>query len=299
MGLFDKRPPCAICGGKVKGLLPWKIEGNYICNDCYGVVDAQDGNSFNMKQFLEYRDFREQNHALKDQFHIDETVEFGFFSEKFVFDYQNNLFCMDKGLDRTIFHGSELESFLISEDGAPLLEGSARGYIRHQSTVPQRINDLLPQMNQLLLQQQPVARDLRQISAALKMITDMERIGDQAQDIAEIVTFLKGRTAEHDDILCQMARATISMVTESVDAFVKHDTIKAEAVLAADDTVDAYFRQVKQALISRIAADPADGEYALDLLMIAKYFERIGDHATNIAEWVMFSVTGVHKTEAT
>ena len=112
---------------------------------------------------------------------------------------------------------------------------------------------------------------------------------------AEIVTFLKGRTAEHDDILCQMARATISMVTESVDAYVKHDTIKAEAVLAADDTVDAYFRQVKQALISRIAADPGDGEYALDLLMIAKYFERIGDHATNIAEWVIFSITGQHK----
>ena len=148
---------------------------------------------------------------------------------------------------------------------------------------------------QLLLQQQPVAKDLRQISAALKMITDMERIGDQAEDIAEIVTFLKGRTAEHDDILCRMARATISMVTESVDAFVKNDTIKAEAVLAADDTVDAYFCQVKQALISRIAADPADGEYALDLLMIAKYFERIGDHATNIAEWVIFSITGRHK----
>ena len=147
----------------------------------------------------------------------------------------------------------------------------------------------------LLLQQQPVAKDLRLISAAMKMIADMERIGDQAQDIAEIITFLRGRTAEHDDILCQMARATISMVTESVDAFVKHDTIKAEAVLAADDTVDAYFRQVKQALISRIAADPADGEYALDLLMIAKYFERIGDHATNIAEWVIFSITGQHK----
>ena len=148
---------------------------------------------------------------------------------------------------------------------------------------------------QLLLQQQPVARDLRQISAALKMITDMERIGDQAQDISEIVTFLRGRTAEHDDILCQMARATISMVTESVDAYVKHDTMKAEAVLAADDTVDAYFEQVKHALIGRIAADPADGEYALDLLMIAKYFERIGDHATNIAEWVIFSITGRHK----
>ena len=149
----------------------------------------------------------------------------------------------------------------------------------------------------LLLQQQPVARDLRTISSALKMISDLERIGDQAQDIAEIVTFLKGRTAEHDDILCQMARATISMVTESVDAYVKHDTIKAEGVLAADDTVDAYFRQVKQALISRIAADPGDGEYALDLLMIAKYFERIGDHATNIAGWVVFAVTGAHEGE--
>ena len=84
-------------------------------------------------------------------------------------------------------------------------------------------------------------------------------------------------------------------VTESVDAYIKHDTIKAEAVLAADDTVDAYFEQVKHALIGRIAADPADGEYALDLLMIAKYFERIGDHATNIAEWVIFSITGRHK----
>ena len=161
--------------------------------------------------------------------------------------------------------------------------------------IDQKERDVEGLCMKLLLQQQPVARDLRQISAALKMITDMERIGDQAQDIAEIVTFLEGRTAEHDDILCQMARATISMVTESVDAFVKHDTIKAEAVLAADDTVDAYFRQVKQALISRIAADPGDGEYALDLLMIAKYFERIGDHATNIAEWVIFSITGRHK----
>ena len=147
----------------------------------------------------------------------------------------------------------------------------------------------------LLLRQQPVARDLRQISAALKMITDMERIGDQAEDISEIVTFLRGRTAEHDDILCQMARATISMVTESVDAYVKHDTILAEKVVDEDDIVDEYFLQVKSKLIAKIAKDPDDGEYALDLLMIAKYFERIGDHATNIAEWVIFSVTGVHK----
>ena len=147
----------------------------------------------------------------------------------------------------------------------------------------------------LLLQQQPVARDLRKISAALKMITDMERIGDQAEDIAEIVTFLKGRTGQNDDLLREMARSTIKMVTESVVAFVKHDIMLAEKVVAYDDVVDNYFEQVKDELIARIAENPDDGEYALDLLMIAKYFERIGDHAVNIAEWVMFSVTGVHK----
>ena len=147
----------------------------------------------------------------------------------------------------------------------------------------------------LLLQQQPVARDLRRISAALKMITDMERIGDQAEDIAEIITFLNGRTAESDALLREMARATIKMVTESVDAFVKRDIILAEKVISYDDTVDNYFEQVKDGLIARIADNPDDGEYDLDLLMIAKYFERIGDHAVNIAEWVMFSVTGVHK----
>jgi phosphate transport system protein len=149
----------------------------------------------------------------------------------------------------------------------------------------------------LLLQQQPVASDLRQISAALKMITDMERIGDQAEDIAEIVCFLDGRSAENDDLMREMAKATIQMVTESVDAFVKHDIMLAKKVIADDDTVDAFFDQVKTKLIKKIGKEPSDGEYALDLLMIAKYFERIGDHAVNIAEWVIFSVTGVHKEE--
>ena len=171
----------------------------------------------------------------------------------------------------------------------------ARSVVARDSQIDASEHEIEHRCLQLLLRQQPVASDLRKVSTALKMVTDVERIGDQAEDIAEIVTFLRGRTAEHDDILCQMARATISMVTESVDAYIKHDTIKAEAVLAADDTVDAYFEQVKHALIGRIAADPADGEYALDLLMIAKYFERIGDHATNIAEWVIFSITGRHK----
>ena len=149
----------------------------------------------------------------------------------------------------------------------------------------------------LLLQQQPVAKDLRQISAALKMITDMERIGDQAEDIAEIIKFLNGRTVENGALIREMASAAIKMVTESVDAFVKHDIMLAEKVVSDDDIVDRYFDQVKQKLIERIAQQPADGEYALDLLMIAKYFERIGDHAVNLAEWVIFSVTGVHKEE--
>ena len=149
----------------------------------------------------------------------------------------------------------------------------------------------------LLLQQQPVAKDLRQISAALKMITDMERIGDQAEDIAEIVRFLGGRGAENSDLLRDMARSTIKMVTESVDAYVKGDITLAGQVIAEDDVVDDYFARVKRALIERIAKDPSDGEFALDLLMIAKYFERIGDHATNIAGWVVFAVTGAHDGE--
>ena len=149
----------------------------------------------------------------------------------------------------------------------------------------------------LLLQQQPVARDLRQISAALKMITDMERIGDQAEDISEIVITLDGRYAENSALLKGMAESTIQMVTESVDAYVKRDTALAQQVIEMDDIVDDYFDQVKAELISIIAGEPADGEYALDLLMIAKYLERIGDHAVNIAEWVIFSVTGRHGEE--
>lgn len=150
----------------------------------------------------------------------------------------------------------------------------------------------------LLLQQQPVASDLRQISAALKMITDMERIGDQAEDIAEIIKFLGGRTGAECLEIKDMALSTIKMVNNSVEAYVKRDTALAEAVIAADDAVDAYFNSVKNSLIALIAANPADGEYAIDLLMIAKYFERIGDHAVNIAEWVVFAVTGIHKGEA-
>lgn len=149
----------------------------------------------------------------------------------------------------------------------------------------------------LLLQQQPVARDLRQISAALKMITDMERIGDQAADIAEIIGFLGGRTGAECEHIGEMAREAIGMVTGSVDAYVKQDMELAAGIIARDDTVDALFDKVKSSLVKMLSENPQDSAYALDILMIAKYFERIGDHAVNIAEWVEFSVTGVHKGE--
>lgn len=147
----------------------------------------------------------------------------------------------------------------------------------------------------LLLQQQPVAKDLRQISAALKMITDMERIGDQAEDIAEIIPFVENRPVKTDSLLHEMAKASIDMVTESVDAFVGQNVDLAKKVISDDDIVDSYFTRIKQSLITEIIDNPRDGECSIDLLMIAKYFERIGDHATNIAEWVVFSVTGIHK----
>lgn len=155
--------------------------------------------------------------------------------------------------------------------------------------------DIEERCMKLLLHQQPVARDLRLISAALKMITDMERIGDQAEDIAELVLFLNGRTMTGVELIEEMAAETIKMVNSSVDAFVKKDVTLAEHVLAQDDIVDDCFSNIKHDIITLITQKEADAEFALDLLIIAKYFERIGDHATNIAEWVIYSVTGTHK----
>ena len=146
----------------------------------------------------------------------------------------------------------------------------------------------------LLLQQQPVAKDLREISAALKMISDLERIGDQAADIAELTRFVRLPDGPGMLHIADMARAVIAMVTDSVDSFVRRDLTLAHSVCAADDRVDQLFAQVKEELIAFIAADAAAWEQGLDLLMVAKYLERIGDHATNVAEWVEYSITGVH-----
>lgn len=149
----------------------------------------------------------------------------------------------------------------------------------------------------LMLKQQPVAGDLRQISAGLKIITDMERIGGQAADIAEIVLAMLSEGYGSEDVgdIREMAAETIRMVTESVTAYVRQDITQAGQVIDHDDVIDGYFIRVRTMLIGKIAADPAEGEHALDLMMIDKYLERIGDHAANIAEWVIFSVTGNKK----
>lgn len=148
----------------------------------------------------------------------------------------------------------------------------------------------------LLLQQQPVARDLRLISSALKMITDMERIGDQAADIAELAIFMAEKPYIKElKHITQMGQETMVMVVTSVDAFVEKDLEKAQEVLDHDDIVDQLFDAVKSELIEMIHQNKEIGEQATDLLMVAKYFERIGDHATNIAEWVIYSITGEHE----
>lgn len=147
----------------------------------------------------------------------------------------------------------------------------------------------------LLLQQQPVARDLRVISAALKMISDMERIGDQASDIADIVKFLEGSDITQHVHIKQMAEAAMKMLTESIESFVNKDLLLARKVMKEDDVVDELFNQVKEEVVRMIAENPGQGEQCIDMLMIAKYFERIGDHVVNIAEWVEYSVTGIHK----
>lgn len=161
--------------------------------------------------------------------------------------------------------------------------------------IDQKERDIESLCLKLLLQQQPVASDLRLISSVLKMITDIERIGDQASDIAEIVTYLSGACG-HNTHIDQMAQATIKMVTDSLDAFVRRDLTLAWSVIEYDDVVDRLFDECKSDLIAEIAQNPEDGERVLDVLMIAKYLERIGDHATNIAEWVEFSITGSHKS---
>ena len=180
---------------------------------------------------------------------------------------------------------------LIRQDGEAALQA-----LSADKEVDQAERDIEALCLKLLLQQQPVARDLRLISSVLKMITDMERIGDQASDIAELVIYLSSEPYIKElTHLPQMAEHAIRMVTGALDAYVRKDVLMAQEVIGMDDAVDTLFVTVKDELIALIRNDASAGSQAIDLLMIAKYYERIGDHAQNIAEWVEYALTGKHK----
>lgn len=202
-------------------------------------------------------------------------------------------------LNEQLTHMGELCEVAINEATQALRQGSlaqARAVREADEEIDQMEKDIERLCLKLLLQQQPVARDLRQISAALKMITDMERIGDQASDIAEIIISEKKSEAADVQKIGMMSEAVAKMVRDSVTAYVHKDLELSRSVMEADDEVDRLFEENKQELIEYIAQNEGNvGRQAIDLIMVAKYLERIGDHATNIAEWVEFSITGIHK----
>jgi phosphate transport system protein len=172
----------------------------------------------------------------------------------------------------------------------------AQSVIESDAAINEKEREIETLCLRILLSQQPVARDLRQVSAALKMITDIERIGDHAADISDICILLADQEyIKKLELIPKMAEEACMMVTESVDAFVKKDLDLAKSVMARDDSVDELFVAVKRDLIALVHENADNGEQAFDLLQVAKYYERIGDHAVNIAEWVVFSITGMHK----
>lgn len=199
--------------------------------------------------------------------------------------------------DEMIEMGSMIEAAIEKAVSALVTQDveKAKAAIKADDEIDHQERDIENLCLKLLLQQQPVASDLRQISSALKMITDMERIGDHAADISEITIMMAGKPyikkLEH---IQEMAKETMQMLVNAVDAYVEKDMQKAQNVIKCDDVVDDLFNQVKTELIQLIHEDADAGEQAADLLMVAKYFERIGDHATNISEWVIFSITGTH-----
>ena len=207
-------------------------------------------------------------------------------------------------LDEQLTHMGELCETTIAKATQALKDGSteqARIIIAEDEEIDQFEKDIERLCLKLLLQQQPVAKDLRRISAALKMITDMERIGDQTSDIAEIILSSKNWavTAENIQVIGTMASEVSKMVRNSVTAYVNRDLELARDVMKADDAIDLYFDEVKDEMINFIKEEKGEnGKAIFDLIMVTKYLERIGDHATNIAEWVEFSITGVHKDSA-
>lgn len=207
---------------------------------------------------------------------------------------------LEKLNDELIQMGALCESAIASTVKALITNDKelAKETIATDSEIDRSEKDIEQLCLKLLLQQQPVARDLRVISSALKMISDMERIGDQAADIAEILKFTDLSSSEMIDEIKSQAKDVIHMVNASVDAFVKKDLTLAQSVIDYDDRVDDLFDSIREDVIEHIANGADHAIELVDMLMIAKYLERIGDHATNIAEWVEFSITGYHPDQS-
>ena len=203
-----------------------------------------------------------------------------------------------KELNRELIEMGSLCEQIISGAIGALLKNSEeqrRLVDSIDGSIDRKERDIEALCMRLLLRQQPVARDLRLISSALKMISDMERIGDQAADISQITVFMQGRALPIPHIEA-MARRSAEMVTCAIDSFVRRDLEKARSVYRMDDAVDDLFIEIKQEIV-RLLKNNEDGELCLDYLMIAKYLERIGDHAVNVAEWVDYAITGSHDAD--
>ncbi len=202
--------------------------------------------------------------------------------------------------NRLIHMGAVCEDVIANATKA-LLDGDVR-YYEATVNMEHEIDLLEHEVEQLcvrlLLHEQPVARDLRHITAAQKMITDMERIGDQGRDIATLAYGMPSRTLPQHIPIADMARATIKMVTDCVNSFVHNNLDEVREVIAYDDVVDELFARVKSELVEELRRNPDSADECIDLLMIAKYFERIGDHAQNIAEWVHYSITGTREVDS-
>lgn len=199
-----------------------------------------------------------------------------------------------------LLHKELIKMGMLCEDGISVVMNSL---VNKDSALSEKMDSLNQEIKQLrrdieslclkiILQQQPVAKDLRKVSSALKMVTDLERIGEQATDMSNIIIRLKEDYILEYHQIYQMAKDTIKMVTDSIDAYVQKDVEKAKQVILYDDEVDLKFKNIKKDLIQVIAKNPEQGEYALDLFMIAKYFEGMADHAVNVARWVHFSLLG-------
>jgi len=205
-------------------------------------------------------------------------------------------------LDNSLIEMGEMVEQAIANADKALIERDtelAQKIIASDNEIDDKEKEIESLCLKLILLQHPVAGDLKLVSAALKMITDLERIGDHASDISEL-TLLLAKTPyfEKMDIISQMADATMKMVQDSIRAFVRKDLVLANEVIAYDDVVDNLFTKAKNELLELFNNSAnMNGDHIIDLIMVAKYFERIGDHATNVAEWVIFSLTGVHKDQ--